>query len=355
MPKKLNPLVQALRGLSVLGVIIFHAYPGVFSNGYLGVNVFFVISGFLIYPRIYAIFQIDEFTFKKSFMNIAIFFSRRAHRLIPAYATMLVCSSVAVVIIGDRSDWLRTGKLAIFSLAGLANFGAFKFAGDYFHPNPNPFLHLWTLAVEEQIYIGLPVLFLIGTSFRIRIALMNKFSLLLGTFSFVIFIFRTYVDERLSNLGLANAEIYHLSYYMSYSHLWEFMLGAIAGMNLHVLRKRALMKFTKIVFVALVILIFGKLQFGQTLSVILAVLLTTYLLLNLSPKFAVRLKPLIYMGDRSYSIYLVHLPIFYLFSSIQVAINYYTNQVFVGLLALAMSLASGSLLHKFVEEKYRYK
>ncbi len=355
MPKKLNPLVQALRGLSVLGVLFFHAYPGVFSNGYLGVNAFFVISGFLIYPRIYAIFQIDDFTFKKSITNVAIFFSRRAHRLIPAYATMLVCSSIAIVIVGDRSDWSRIGKSAIFSLAGLANFGAFKYAGDYFHPNPNPFLHLWTLAVEEQIYIGLPVLFLIGTSLRLRIALMNKFFLLLGTFSFVIFLFRTYVDECLSNLGLANAEISHLSYYMSYSHLWEFMLGGLVGMNLHVLHKRAETKFTKIAFVALTILIFGRLQFSQTVSVILTVLLTTYLLLNLSPKFALSLKPLIYLGDKSYSIYLVHLPIFYLLSSIQVTVNYYGNQVFVSLLALVVSLASGSIMHKFIEEKYRYK
>ena len=152
--------IQVLRGLAVIAVVLFHAKENYFPLGYLGVDVFFVISGFVVTPLIFRIFT-EEASKSEVLSNLKYFYKRRYYRLAPALAAMLVFSGLAIFWLGPISIHNRFSSLGISSILLLGNLGAYRYVGDYFSPNPNPLVHTWSLSVEEQIYIFLPLIFIL--------------------------------------------------------------------------------------------------------------------------------------------------------------------------------------------------
>lgn len=155
-PSKLawyRPDIDGLRAIAVLSVVIFHAFPDHFPGGYTGVDVFFVISGFLISGIIFR--GLDRGTF-----SFADFYSKRVRRIFPALFTVLfTCYAVAWVIL-LKDEFKQFGN-HVFAGAGFAsNFALWKEAG-YFDAaaDVKPLLHLWSLAIEEQFYLIFPLLF----------------------------------------------------------------------------------------------------------------------------------------------------------------------------------------------------
>ncbi len=175
--------IQVVRGLAVLAVIFFHAEESLFPNGYLGVDVFFVVSGYVITPRLLAIFSISSMKNKNQiFDDIKKFFLRRFWRLFPALIVILVVASFLLLFLAPFDDQERIGKQGIATIFALGNLGAYKFSGDYFLPNPNPLVHTWSLAIEEQIYLFLPLIMAMwmkafGKSFRMLFVGIIIFSL----------------------------------------------------------------------------------------------------------------------------------------------------------------------------------
>lgn len=136
--------IQVVRGLAVLAVIFFHAEESYFPNGYLGVDVFFVISGYVITLRLLAIFSTQSVKSKNQLFNdIKNFFLRRFWRLFPALIVILVATNVFLLFLAPFEDQDRIGKQGIATIFALGNLGAYKFSGDYFLPNPNPLVHTW--------------------------------------------------------------------------------------------------------------------------------------------------------------------------------------------------------------------
>jgi len=147
----LRPL-DGLRAISVLAVILFHLDARWLPGGYFGVDVFFVISGFLITGIIRR--QLTEGTF-----SLRTFFSRRIRRIIPALAVVLGATGLVFCWLdpyraGQFSDSIR------LSLLMQGNLAARDAAGGYWGANAasQPFLHIWSLGVEEQFYVGFPLL-----------------------------------------------------------------------------------------------------------------------------------------------------------------------------------------------------
>ncbi|WP_339133707.1 MAG: acyltransferase family protein [Candidatus Electrothrix sp. GW3-4] len=150
--RKYSPEVDGLRAWAVLGVLLYHFDFKRFSGGFTGVDIFFVISGFLITRNIMS--DIDKGTF-----SFARFYSRRIKRLFPALYTTLLLTLVFGFLLFTPEHLLRLGKSLLYSVLSVSNFFFWKEAG-YFDTaiDFKPLLHTWSLAVEEQFYLIWPAL-----------------------------------------------------------------------------------------------------------------------------------------------------------------------------------------------------
>jgi peptidoglycan/LPS O-acetylase OafA/YrhL len=153
-----RPDIEGLRGIAVLIVVLFHCgLPG-FSGGFVGVDVFFVLSGYLITGLLVAEIQ------KTSELNLLQFYARRARRLLPASALTLVVTLLIGAIILAPQELNMAGHAGRAAALYMSNIFFDKNAGDYFAPDvkSNPILHTWSLAVEEQFYLFWPLLILLA-------------------------------------------------------------------------------------------------------------------------------------------------------------------------------------------------
>lgn len=194
--------IDGLRALAVVGVVAFHAFPELLPGGFAGVDVFFVISGYLISGIIF-----DEVA--RGSFSLASFYSRRVRRLFPAL--IIVLASVAAcswfVLLPASLDML--GQQIVAGSAFLANF-YFWLQSGYFGPDSHtlPLLHLWSLGVEEQFYIFWPVaVVLLASPTRWRAAIW-----VVAVPSFI--------------LSVALASHRDADFYLPFTRAWELMAGA---------------------------------------------------------------------------------------------------------------------------------
>jgi peptidoglycan/LPS O-acetylase OafA/YrhL len=156
-----RPDIEGLRGIAVLIVVAFHCgIPG-FSGGFVGVDVFFVLSGYLITGLLVAEIR------KTSQISLLAFYARRARRLLPASALTLVITLLIGTIILAPNELTFAGRAARATAVYMSNMFFAVNAADYFAPDveTNPLLHTWSLAVEEQFYLFWPLLIMIGLRF----------------------------------------------------------------------------------------------------------------------------------------------------------------------------------------------
>lgn len=151
--KSYRPDIDGLRAIAVLGVLLYHIDEGLLGGGFVGVDVFFVISGFLITSIIIKDLEAGKF-------SIARFYERRIRRIFPAlFCVIAVCSAAAwfLLLPNDLADYAKSVKYVAISLSNLYFLNEIQ---DYFSPTVSqlPMLHTWSLGVEEQFYIVFPLL-----------------------------------------------------------------------------------------------------------------------------------------------------------------------------------------------------
>ncbi len=335
--------IQILRGLSVLAVILFHIDPQKFPNGYLGVDAFFVVSGFVVAPMVLRIFE--ESQFRSIRTKLILFYKTRYFRLAPALGVTLGLSAVFIFLLGPVQDQRYFSAQGIAAIFLLSNVQAARLSGNnYFQPNPNPLLHTWSLSIEEQIYFVFPMLMLFAfIFFKKRIQFVPK---VIFVICYLIYFFAL----RQGTPSLINLTPGQL-YYSPIFRFWEFAIGAILGFG----SSRPIPKYYfYIAFPILTILIFSRVEIGifspEVVCILIAVLLASK---SKSKQTNVFAKILAWTGDRSYSIYLVHLPIIYINKHSQYVPQ--INHQFFLIISIIQILLAGQLLWRFIEFRFRIK
>lgn len=146
---RFRPELEGLRGVAVLLVLLFHAGVPGFAGGFVGVDVFYVLSGFLVVGLL--VREVEE----TGRLNLVRFWARRARRLLPAAALVLIAVAAVMALFAPAALWGRTGLDVLFSGWGVGNFRFASLATDYLHASDDPslLLHFWSLNVEEQFYV----------------------------------------------------------------------------------------------------------------------------------------------------------------------------------------------------------
>jgi peptidoglycan/LPS O-acetylase OafA/YrhL len=333
-----RPDIDGLRAVAVLPVVLYHFRVPGFGGGFVGVDVFFVISGYLITSLIYGEMRAGEF-------SILRFYERRVRRIFPALFTVVAAALVAGVALFFPRDLLRLAESAAATALFASNFDFWLQSG-YFDVGADlkPLLHTWSLAVEEQFYLVFPALLrLLHTS--------RRYSLLglvtaLGILSFGLSLWA--VREHPS-----------AAFYLAPYRTWELMLGAILALA-DVPPPKSSLTSDALSLVGLAAI--GWAVFGFTaatpfpgLNAAFPCLGAAALIYAGSAKGVVRSvlasRPFVFVGLISYSLYLWHWPI-----------HVYANYVFgatVGtawtLVLIALSFCLAVLSWRFVEQPFRHR
>jgi len=204
-----RPDIDGLRAVAVLSVVIFHLFPSVLPGGFVGVDVFFVISGYLITQIITGGLEKNDFSF-------AAFYARRIKRIFPA----LIIVTVATLVFGwtalFSAEYAALGKHAAAGAAFVSNFVLWDESG-YFDSAAyaKPLLHLWSLGVEEQFYMVWPML--LWLAWRLR------FKLLLVAAGLAILSFAANV------ITMSQSPV--AAFYSPLTRFWELMVGAMLALG----------------------------------------------------------------------------------------------------------------------------
>jgi len=199
--------IDGLRGIAVLAVVGFHGFPTQVRGGFVGVDIFFVISGFLISSILIDSLERDEFSFID-------FYARRVRRIFPALAVVLIACMGFGWLVLFPDEYQQLGKHIGAGAGFVGNLVSLHEAG-YFDTNASlkPLLHLWSLGVEEQFYIVWPILLLLFWRWR-QGPLIIAIAILI--ISFLINLVLTTTDQA-------------AAFYLPITRFWELMLGCIVA------------------------------------------------------------------------------------------------------------------------------
>lgn len=285
--------IDGLRAIAVLAVVFNHFFEEVLPSGFLGVDVFFVISGYVITR------QLSRSASDGWIPYLSSFYARRIKRLLPALLFTVVITTAAFLLLAPKpsQEALKTGYFALF---GASNIFLFFSSSNYFSIGAklNPFTQTWSLGVEEQFYMVFPILMgLAGYGVRgaSRISI-SKTLVVLALASLAAFL---YFSMRYSAAA----------FYLMPMRFWELSVGALTFLLVQSGR-RIQLPSTTIPCLVFLLAIFFVPQQWQMYSSIACVAMTSVLLLHAgigSPvKAILSLRPMVFVGSASYSLYLWH-------------------------------------------------
>ena len=348
-----RPDIQGLRAVAVGLVVAFHAGLPV-PGGFIGVDVFFVISGFVIT----AMLMREQSAHHR--IRVGRFYARRFLRLLPALALLVTVVAAASFLLqnpfGAQQTTASTGLGAVLVSANLVIAHA---SGDYFADTAitNPLLNTWSLSVEEQFYLVFPALLIVGWLLakrsRVRPILLVG---ALAVASFVVSVITTFAStaETLSWFGGPQS----FAYYSSVTRAWEFAVGALLALvlsRLPVMSTR-IMTFIGIAGMLLIAAAAALLNDNTSfpgLAALLPVIGTLLVLLAGSQGVsfinrALASRPFVLVGDVSYSWYLWHWPVIVFVALL------WPDQPLALVVAAVGSMLPAALSYRFVEQPLRH-
>lgn len=328
--------IDGLRALAVTTVLLFHFWPRYFPNGFLGVDIFFVISGFLM-----TLYILEEYNRKK--FKLKTFYLRRILRILPLTLSVLSIILLFSIFILISKDLSNLYKSLIAALTFSSNFYFWRTGGYFGSPDAlKPLLHIWSLSVEEQFYFFFPITLLIimyaSDKIKTRITLM--FFLALASFT--------------ANLKLIASGGHNPAFFLTPFRIWQFAFGAI-GSFVYSNYNQQHSKITIITSITLIVL--GLTKFYNLITPGFVVTLGTTLFLSLrytkvpivclyfSSEYIRKI------GLLSFSIYLWHWPII-------VFLNYITidNPSSVQMtLCFALTFILSWISYTYIEQPFRNK
>lgn len=329
-----RPELDGLRALAVIFVIINHFSEKILPGGFLGVDIFFVLSGYVVSASLYDRPATDWYVF------LSQFYARRMKRIFPALIFCVVITGfIGCYFIQYPTESLKAG---MYSLAGASNIYFYSHSSDYFGEDArhNLFTHTWSLGVEEQFYLFFPAL-LILIGFKAQKHLRNTL-LILALASFIFWIWMISFNPS-------------FSFFMIFTRFWELGLGCITFLlvvnpNLYPFNRTS----TTIAFIALAIIIFVAFMPKQLLLIsnpCMCLAVAALIFFMRKENIVVRMMSNVWMiriGILSYSLYLWHWPVISL-SRHTIGISIYT--IFFQIILIVL-LAIFSFI--FVERPFRY-
>ncbi|QGP80357.1 acyltransferase family protein [Sphingobium sp. CAP-1] len=331
--------IDGLRALAILPVLLFHAHVPGFSGGYVGVDIFFVISGYLITGIIAR--EVDEGRF-----SLTRFYERRFRRIMPALALMIVTVLATAAYLYLPGDLEGVPKSALAATLFASNLWFFTDTG-YFSGGADvkPLLHTWSLAVEEQYYIGFPILLMLLARFAPR-----RRSLIVALIVALI------AAGSLALAILMQRDTSGFTFYLLPTRAWELFAGALLALGaMPAIRPRwarEALAWSGLATVALAVAFYDRTTIFPGVTA-LAPVLGAAALLHVAPGTSMArvlaLPPLVGIGLISYSLYLWHWPLI-------VFTEYATDAPLSAgtrIAVIAAALIAATLSWRFVERPFR--
>ena len=353
--KSKNPWIQILRAISVLAVIAYH-FELPIPNGFIGVDIFFVISGYVITQ------SLMRSSGDPWLSRLKIFYIKRIARLFPAFLSVFIFTIIASVLFLSPNVGVQQNaiKSSLGATLGISNFVIPRVTGDYFGASgsTNPFQHTWSLSVEEQFYFLFPLIFLFFIHKKTRNGNFTRPIFVLSTLAILSFnlVLPFEVLDKVSNLGTTE-------YFAPQNRAWEFLAGVIAAL-LSASKPMVRVNHKTQILVALcgsIVLISSSNLFAfQTnfYQVILPVMLSSIFLFVSdigAPNVGQRVKLsrfrelLVTLGDWSYSLYLWHWPIW-----IFTKLFFPENRFGAVVIASTLTLSFSALTYRLIETRFDY-
>lgn len=345
--------IDGLRAISIIPVVLFHAGISIFSGGYVGVDIFFVISGYLITSIILSDIKKDRF-------SISSFYFRRFKRIFPALFTVLFITLIATYILFTPYDFKSFGKSLTGASLFVSNivFWADGGGGGYFNTSSEskPLLHTWSLSVEEQFYIFFPITFYLLYKYRFKY---NRFFITVLIISFITSVFLAVYEKYLPFYFSSER-----AYYLPINRAWEILIGSmLALISFPEIKNKKIsdiLSVFSIILIFLSVFLYDKQTSFPGYTALLPCIGSALLIylgqnknkdnLPIVNKF-LSLKPFVFIGLISYSWYLWHWIIFSIRNYFEPVIieNFFTSNLFLITLTFIVSVIS----YHFVESPFR--
>jgi peptidoglycan/LPS O-acetylase OafA/YrhL len=345
---EVRPDIQGLRAVAVGVVVLFHAWPRRMPGGYVGVDVFFVISGFLISGHLLA-------SPPRSLAGLTGFWARRIRRLLPAALLVLGATLVLTRLIAPAITWAHTAREVMHAAWYSENWSLASQSLDYLAADtvPTPVQHYWSLSVEEQFYLVWPLLIAAAWLVAVRLRRRPAGFVLLG----LLVVVAISLVESVHTTSTQPAR----AYFVTWTRAWEFALGGVVAWVAHFSARRW-RGFTADLagWLGLGCIVAACFSFSAKTpfpgyAALLPVLGTGLVLLarsegRVGPGFLWRLPGAQWLGDISYSVYLWHWPLLVLTPALLGSRLTWP----VKLLIITLTLGLSHLTKTLVEDRFRF-
>jgi peptidoglycan/LPS O-acetylase OafA/YrhL len=290
LEREVRPEIQALRAVAVALVLVYHWWPSALPGGFVGVDVFFAISGYLITAHLLR--EVDA-TGRVSLLG---FWARRARRILPAALLVLLFCTLATIAFVARLHWQPFLTEIRASALYVENWHLANAAVDYQAADdaPSPVQHYWSLSAEEQFYVAWPVLILAGAAIGRRAIGLVLGVVTLGSLAWSVYL--TATDPV-------------VAFFVTPTRAWEFGAGGLLAFAPAAARSRVALSWAGLAAIAIAGVAFSAATPFPGAAALLPVLGTVAVIWAAAPTAPLRWRPVQLLGDISYSVYLWHWPL----------------------------------------------
>ena len=328
--------IDGLRAVAVIPVILFHAGTSIFSGGFIGVDVFFVISGYLITRLILEELAAGRFSLRQ-------FYIRRARRILPALLAVIFATTVGAFILMLPTQYADFSLSSLAVLLFISNVFFWQTSG-YFAPDARelPLLHTWSLGIEEQYYMLFPLMLMLVWRLGKRSAFFCTFLAAIVSFALCEYASHHYINS---------------NYFLIPFRAWELLAGSLCAFFAHgrEIKKRNVPSALGLLLIILSIMTYSEsLRFPSAYALIPVLGTALVLLYATAGSWVERIlswRPLVAIGLISYSAYLWHQP---LFALARIGLPSVADTYIMLILAL-VALILGALTWRFIEQPFRNK